>query len=318
MASPGGTLFLRPFGDREALWKIDAGEGAHALPQGVCGEPSRRLHNGVRWFLTTKQVSEETYPDGYVRRELFLLDEDGRAVQLTDCPHLEPLTIVARWPIHGDDQLVSWVGREWDAKGQVVDGGIYLGRLELDECGEARGLIAQPQKPYLPLPLVAEWEHGGVVFSVPDVCSHDWSPDGSQLVWETMEQVLRVTEIGSGTSRPLTALRGCDPSWSPGGETIAFKTMESYGSIVTIRPDGTDLHTTRSGRPGREIVFSPVFSPGGQQLALALMQTLPAPESTAGDGVSTCVCMVNSESTRQAGLAVPAGLVPVAWRCDSW
>ena len=62
------------------------------VPGDVHGEPSNALHGDQRWYLEVQFITDEFYPDGGERRELFALTEAGAAVQLTDQGDLEPVT----------------------------------------------------------------------------------------------------------------------------------------------------------------------------------------------------------------------------------
>jgi hypothetical protein len=109
-----GMIYFRQNGDEGGLWYMSPdGQLPQRLPEGVSGEPSRKFHNGQRWFLTVAEIAGRKYPNGWQRREVFLVREDGSRVQLTDCPDLEPACLPARWPAHAQDLDISWIARRW-------------------------------------------------------------------------------------------------------------------------------------------------------------------------------------------------------------
>ena len=115
------------------------------------------------------------------------------------------------------------------------------------------------------------------------------SPDGSQIVYETLGQ-LWVRDANGGEPRRLTrddgSRREMMPTWSADGRTIAFATWDDQdlGSIRTI-----------SARGGRERVLtsqpghyrSPRFSPDGQTVVFEKGSGgyLTAPEWSENEGV---------------------------------
>jgi len=94
------------------------------------------------------------------------------------------------------------------------------------------------------------------------------SPDGSQLVFESLGQ-LWVMDAEGGEPRRLTSgnasRREMHPTWSPNGRTIAFVTWddEDLGSIRTISARGGRERTV-TREPGH--YRNPRFSPDGETL----------------------------------------------------
>lgn len=315
---PAASIYLEPYADTQKRWLVNSGGVVRELSDGVQGEPSRLLHRGKRWFLTIRELPAESYPDGSPRREVFWLNEDGRAVQLTNQPDLEPGPFTVRWPRHGQDRQISWIGRRRSTDEQILEGGVYTARLSFNERGEPAGLVSQPQSPVLPLALVQDsglprW----TTLPVPDACGHDWSPDGRQIVIESVRQELRVADLPAGQPRVLVAEPGCDPVWSPDGSVIAFKQMLPFGAIVTVRPDGGGEIRVQPASQGDYVVCRPVFAPNGDRLAHTRVHWLTNPaRSGAADCIAAWITDLNGGPEDRV-LQTPRGYYPVAWCEDA-
>ena len=91
------------------------------------------------------------------------------------------------------------------------------------------------------------------------------SPDGSQIVFETLGRLYIRDMAGGGAPRPLTAQDGdfqLFPTWSRDGSRIAFVSWndQRLGEIRTVAADGSDLRTI-TRQPGH--YRRPRFSPDG-------------------------------------------------------
>ncbi len=96
-----------------------------------------------------------------------------------------------------------------------------------------------------------------------------WSPNGRQIAFvrevfnarrESVSWAYWVMNADGTGKRlllppPRRASADC-PSWAPDGRSVAL----SYGSIWTVKPDGTDRHRLTTG-------VEPAWSPSGQQVA---------------------------------------------------
>ncbi len=256
------------------------GSGKASLPAGVSGEPSRLLHGGQRWFLQTRQIAGETYPPGEdgiagARRELFAIRGDGAlAVQLTMQADLEP-DEGPRWT--PGDTSVSWQARRW-ANGAVTEGGIYVGTLLFDDGGSVTGLAAQPASPSIALSLVlwtespSNYRFGGDVG--PDVYTHDWSPDGAEVVHDrfTGDDVW-IADL-SGNRRALISSFARSPAWSPDGAEIAYNSRSGDGkaAIATIASSGGSATTVVKPGPSYS-VGRPFWSPAGTHLVFGRLES---------------------------------------------
>jgi serine/threonine protein kinase/Tol biopolymer transport system component len=276
-AVPTGIIYFAT--DYEFLTMNPDGSHKKMLPAKVRGEPSWALHHGHRWFLTTRQVSGEPYPSGQKRRELFLVRGDGdesATVQLTDDPRREPLA--PRWARDREtgaaDGLVSWAAKRWDKNATEPPLAIFTVRITFNNSGDvtASGLGVPTLLVELPYRSAARPDGGGNDSvgrrSEP---GHDWSPDGTQLVY-CPGDTLMVLDLASGKTANLRA--GQDPRWSPDGTRIVFCGPAS--SIQTIAVDGTDLKTIAGIPRFPEVALSPpgmmrapVWSPDSRHILYA-------------------------------------------------
>jgi hypothetical protein len=220
------------------------------------GEPSYALHGGQRWFLQTRQLPGEFYPNGSTRRELVAVSGDGgQAVQLTDQPSLEVRGQVRGYHWTPGDEAVSWTARRWDVStGNVVEGGIYGAGISFGADGPV--LLAQPANPLLPVELIVtqgSWEayEDGPTLA-PNVNTHSWSPLAVFVVYDLLDWQARESWIAdpvTGAEFQLSA-NGVHPEWSPDGGKIAFDGFHGHGvflrSAVVPHRQPSDLSRLRS------------------------------------------------------------------------
>lgn len=79
------------------------------------------------------------------------------------------------------------------------------------------------------------------VHSTSEAIQFALSPDGARIVTTTLGQV-RLYFLDGTVERTLVATNDCwpyHPRWTPDGQTILFA---SCSSLMSVRPDGTDLH----------------------------------------------------------------------------
>ena len=194
------------------------------------GEPSRQLHAGKRWFSEWH----------------FALSDAGDVVSLEIDPQLERLGIGTeysqpRWRV-GDGSL-SWIGRRLDGSGAAVEGGIYTTELDFDALGNVTGAGATELLVSLPLVVQGDGSLG------PDIWSHNWSPDGTQFVYDTSDGQLVIADLLTGTFDEIVTSGPMHlPQWSPAGDKLMVKYQTRFRSAVGVmNTDGTGLKLVEAG-----------------------------------------------------------------------
>lgn len=97
-----------------------------------------------------------------------------------------------------------------------------------------------------------------------DAYAPDWSPDGTELVFEAVEGgIYSVGADGSGLTR--LSLGGSGPTWSPDGSRIAFFSDDAGNfDVYAMGSDGADPERLTSD-PADDV--SPAWSPDGKRIA---------------------------------------------------
>ncbi|MHC4579798.1 MAG: TolB family protein, partial [Planctomycetota bacterium] len=112
------------------------------------------------------------------------------------------------------------------------------------------------------------------VYGAYAMCPHDWSPDGTSLVYgrgDTNQGLWRA-DASDGFASPdrLTSSKAGDPRWAPDGSKIVFLVAGTGAGIVTIEPDGAN-QTVVIAKPANKKTRSfrlirPHWSPNGTHL----------------------------------------------------
>jgi dipeptidyl aminopeptidase/acylaminoacyl peptidase len=224
------------------------GGNKNQLGFGLFGPPSRTLHKGYRWFVATRGISGQYYPDGTARRELFAFRSDydfstnnnaETRVQLTDDNTLDLRD--GDW-LPGD-QKISFIGRRWSSAepgATVVEGGLYVASLVFGADGSIVGLASEPFMPVISMPLVesqpGDWR--------PDIAAYSWDPAGERVTYTSNDSDLWVANLFN--VHTLISTRNAHaPQWSPDGSKIAF----TGGGIWTIKPNGATLKRVVADTP---------------------------------------------------------------------
>jgi hypothetical protein len=195
--------------------------------------PSYQRHADSRWFLLGDYdwdgpVDEWGFPLAY---ELYAVNEQGRWVQLTADPNVHWGGWIDEVAWGKDDSFVSYGAWWFTGNGDEVRGGLFY--VDIDwSSGDP---VAGP--PTFLVEAEAYWFHDWV--GDVNVGAHDWSPDGSAVVFETEEDtgtVLYVADFSGEQTRINWLADASAAVWSPDGSRIAY----SGGGIWTIKPDGTN------------------------------------------------------------------------------
>jgi TolB protein len=115
-----------------------------------------------------------------------------------------------------------------------------------------------------------------------DGANPSWSPDGSEIAFQTYQTRDHWTEISvmnadGGDERNITTNRpfhSFQPAWSPDGKRLAFTVSfgDYGGEIRVMNPDGSGVR--KLGRPGG--AYEPAWSPDGGRIVFL--------EAAAGNG----------------------------------
>ena len=148
-----------------------------------------------------------------------------------------------------------------------------------------------------------------------------WSPDGSRLVVEDVEnnsRVLMVVDAETGVRTRLgpATLDGWGPAWSPDGRRIAFsrgRDDPSKRSLDLIDANGTNLRQLTTIRSRGAGFANPVWSPVGDRIAFAT-------ETVGTDPFQKDVWIVGSDGSPEVDISNdPADESSPDWSPDgSW
>lgn len=269
---------------------VATGEAPEPLVQAWNDWAPKWSPDGSRIAIRSNRATRHEPPDTedvlyFSHNDVFLLDEGGNAVQVTD-----GLGDLPPWSNDGldatshdwapDGRIAFSSGRslwivEADGSGlrEALDHGYLLGNVAWSPTG---GSIAFSWTPgcssagCAPSRISVFGVDTGAVtlLTDPDVSSYDpsWSPDGSELVYWSRPSPgeVRLTRMrNDGTEvTPLAVTNGADVAWSPCGDAIAFSRTTAPGEfrILLADPDGSNV---------RQLTFGeqPSWSPDCAELA---------------------------------------------------
>ncbi len=125
---------------------------------------------------------------------------------------------------------------------------------------------------------------GTVLVTLPvGTCELSWSPLGDLIAFARGNGIEVIAPVTGAVAQPVTTdPADAWPTWAPDGSRIVF---ERDGSIVSVRPDGTDETVVLPGTT----FFGPAYSPDGTRLVLV--------ESTDGSGLGRIVTVAATGGT---------------------
>jgi Tol biopolymer transport system component/imidazolonepropionase-like amidohydrolase len=169
------------------------------------------------------------------------------------------------WAVHGVYPNMAWTP---DGNSLVFWAGGHIHRINADGSGHAEiPFQVADSRPVIDPPRPAV-DVAPATFTTRMPRFAAVSPDGRQVVFETLGRLYIREVVGGGAPRPLTAQDGdfqLFPSWSRDGRRIAFVSWNDQrtGEIRTVAADGSDLRTV-TRQPGH--YRRPRFSPDGATL----------------------------------------------------
>jgi hypothetical protein len=310
----GGTIYFINGGDTNYTWSMTSSGSNVAMLEwwGYFNVPSRALHNGQRWYLTTLPIPDEYYGDGITQRtEVFALRGDydtwlnnnsDTQVQLTNDPTLQP-AFGAFQGMHWlpGDVGISFKARRW--LGAVpVEGGLYTATLVYRADGNILGITAQPTAPALSFALdVDGWPAFG---------RHTFGLSTTQVAYiDRPETGLWVADLPTGTRTRIYSGAVGSLDWSQDGTKIVF----GGGTIRTIKPSGAGLKTVLGPRYVGNVWVSFVhayFSPTASHITCVGVMHLP------GGGLDNDVIRATSNGGAVTNLTnTPTRVdLPIGWR----
>lgn len=271
--SAGGTL-------RSVLGMNADGSGVfNALPGTFdswtewVNEPSHATYGGRRLWLTAVETKHPTSQDPMWQNEIFALSTDSNgdlmALQVTSIGSTLAIDNSSlRWSNDGQDMFLSFVATEWAAPNDRC-----LFRLNVSGTQLALGLEFPSE--WTPFPMADVQTVLCIDSNDADLMPyHDWSPDGTKVVYETDTGLFVWDTIGSSDT-PI-ADRGHLPRWSPDGTRIAYRGRITSRSgtttgIVSSNPDGTDARILYEDK-GRLSANGPCWSPDSGHLAFTITE----------------------------------------------
>jgi hypothetical protein len=143
----------------------------------------------------------------------------------------------------------------------VIEGGIYTTPVTFDGAGNIAS--AGPTELQVSLPLVDD----GNGSLAPDILSYDWSPNGTQFVYDTLSLDIVIADLSAGTFDTV-ASHMRSPRWSPAGDKlmVRYRARRGRDAVGVMNLDGSDMKLIASDGFSWQSVPG-VWSPTGSHLA---------------------------------------------------
>lgn len=275
-----GRIFFHMYDDNDDLYiySIDP-DGGNKVKENLIVPGIQSLswekHNGHYWYVGLISITDETYPNGEPRYEIYAIrDDNTMGFQMTDDENMAfPTTNWGGQPkwVPGDDSI-SWVASYWTpvTGGSPTQGsyGIYTAEVEYDISGNVAGL-GDPSFDY-----DAGYYHYSTETEdlyYPDVRGYDWSPDLDEIVFQRTGGYIYIDSVPESSS-PTQLVQGYGPKWSPDGTMIAFGRSHE---ISVINVDGTgevNLVTVKNTKGAFKNVWAYHWSPDSEYLVFTIYE----------------------------------------------
>lgn len=155
--------------------------------------------------------------------------------------------------------------------------------------------------------------NGGRAFPVVQGFVPDWSPDGSQIVFQGSDYNLYLISVNpaagtAGTPVPFVvdAPHKYQPSWSPDGTRIAFERDTSSSTSAIFTRDVSTGAEVQLPTPFAGVMMLPSWSPDSAQIAFVAVGSSPS-------NFGGIICLANADGTNLRVLPSYPNNVGVAW-----
>jgi hypothetical protein len=278
-SSATGRIYYHMYDDNNDLYiySIDP-DGTDKVRETLIGTGVQSMswekHNEHYWYVGLVSITDETYPDGEPRHEIYAIrDDNTMGFQMTDDENMAfPTTNWGGQPmwVPGDD-MISWVASYWTPVegGSPTQGGfgVYEAEVEYDDDGNVAGL-GDPSFAYDAGYFHYTTQTESLYY--PDVRAYDWSPDLGKIAFLRTEGYIYIDSVPASGS-PTQLVQGYSPKWSPDGAMIAFSRHHELNVINTDGSGEENLVTVKSTK-GVTDVWGYHWSPDSKYLVYTIWE----------------------------------------------